>query len=365
MSILLTRTKVVLPRRPTSLLTRQRLLALLSDLLDHRLVIITAPAGYGKTSLLLDLAHQAELPFCWYALDELDRDPRRFIAHLIGSITQRFPGFGRQSAAVLQGMDSAELDLERLVAIIVNEAYEHIREHFVLVLDDYHLVGESEAINHFVNRFVQAVDENCHLVLSSRTLLTLHDLPLMVARSQVGGLGFEELAFRAEEIQALVLQNHEVRMPAAAAAELARETEGWITGLLLSAQTMWEGMADRVRLARVSGVGLYDYLAQQVLDQQPAPVRDFLLRTSLLEEYDAELCGAVLGQGADWRGLMDAVLRSNLFVLPVDEAGTWLRYHHLFRDFLQARLARERQEERAEILRRLVAVYAERCPPRL
>jgi ATP/maltotriose-dependent transcriptional regulator MalT/DNA-binding SARP family transcriptional activator len=182
----------------------------------------------------------------------------------------------------------------------------------------------------------------------------------MVSRSQVYGLGFEELAFRAEEIRALALQNYHLTMPASAAQELAEEMEGWITGLLLSAQTMWQGMVDRVRLARVSGVGLYDYLAQQVLDQQPDQVRDFLLHTALLEEFDAGLCEAVLGASEDWQSLMDTVLHRNLFVLPVEDGGTWLRYHHLFQDFLQARLAEERPDEKERILRRLAVVYAER-----
>jgi LuxR family maltose regulon positive regulatory protein len=190
-------------------------------------------------------------------------------------------------------------------------------------------------------------------------------LPLMVARSQVGGLSFEELAFRADEIQSLVLQNYHLTMPQGAAEELAKETEGWITGLLLSTQTMWQGMADRLRLARASGVGLYDYLAQQVLDQQPESVRDFLLRTSPLEEFDADLCEAVLGParypgGEDWHSLINTILRNNLFVLRIGDEGTWLRYHHLFRDFLQARLAHELPDEEKRIRRRLAAVYAER-----
>jgi ATP/maltotriose-dependent transcriptional regulator MalT/two-component SAPR family response regulator len=371
MTVPLTHTKVLLPRRRPDLLSRQRLLDLLYDLLDHKLIIIAAPAGYGKTSLLIDLAHRTELPVCWYALDALDRDPQRFIAHFIASIAHRFPRFGQRSTTLLHdlGQTSAAdlngLPLDQLATAIVNEAYEHIREHFVLVLDDYHFVDGSEEIDYFINRFVQDVDENCHLVVASRTLLTLSDLPLMVARSQVGGLSFEELAFRADEIQSLVLQNYHLTMPHGAAEELARETEGWITGLLLSTQTMWQGMADRLRLARASGVGLYDYLAQQVLDQQPAPVRDFLLRTSLLEEFDADLCEAALGParypgGEDWHSLINTILRNNLFVLRIGDEGTWLRYHHLFRDFLQARLAQDRPDEEKCMRRRLAEVYAER-----
>jgi len=358
-----TRTKILLPRRRPDLLSRRRLLDLLRKLLDHKLIIVAAPAGYGKTSLLIDLAHQTELPVCWYGLDALDRDPQRFLAHFIAAIAHRFSDFGARSAAALQNMTQTSLDIDQMVTTIINEAYEQIHEDFVLVLDDYHFVNDVEEIDHFVNRFVQEVDDNCHLIIASRTLLTLPDLPLMVARRQVSGLSFDELAFRPEEIQELVLQNHHLTMPKPVAEELARETEGWITGLLLSAQTMWEGVADRVRVARVSGVGLYEYLAQQVLDRQPAPVRDFLLRTSLLEEFDAEMCQAVLGPpqypgGETWQDLIQAISRHNLFVLPVGDEGTWFRYHQLFREFLQARLAEELPEEEARILRRLTDVYA-------
>ena len=360
MNIPVTRTKILLPRRPPHLLTRKRLLDIVYELLDYRLIIVAAPAGYGKTSLLVDLAHRVEMPVCWYALDPLDQDPQCFVAHLIGAIAQRFPEFGKKSSVALQNTTAPDLDVDRMVSTVVNEAYERIREHFVLVLDDYHIVGDCEIINRFISQFAQKVDENCHLVLSSRTLLSLPDLPLMVARSQVGGLAFGDLAFRTDEIQALMLQNYHLTMPESEAERLEQETEGWITGLLLSAQTMWQGMADRVRLGRVSGVGLYDYLVQQVLDQQPAPVRDFLLRTSPMEEFDATLCRAVLGRDQDWQHMVATLLRSNLFVLPVESGGTWLRYHHLFRDFLQARLAQEQPDEQERILRRLVAVFAER-----
>ena len=142
----ITRTKVFLPRRRPDLLSRQRLLDLLLDYLDYRLVIVAAPAGYGKTSLLVDMAHRIEMPVCWYALDALDRDSQRFILHFIASIAQAFPRFGQRSWAALQGGILSVSDLDRLASTIVNEACEHIREHFVVVLDDYHLVDDSEEI---------------------------------------------------------------------------------------------------------------------------------------------------------------------------------------------------------------------------
>jgi len=360
----ITRTKIILPRRRADLLSRQRLVDDFHELLDYRLIIITAPAGYGKTSLLVDVAHQIELPVYWYAIDPLDQDPQRFIAHFIAAIAHGCPGFGQQSAAVLESTTLETSDLDRLVRVLVNEAYEHLQEHFIFVLDDFHFINNKKIL-YFVNQFAQVVDENCHLVISSRSLLALPDLVLMVGRTQVTGLGLNDLAFQADEIQALILQNYNVSIAQTMAEELAQETEGWITGLLLSAHTMWQGMADRLRLARISGVDMYDYLAQQVLEQQSPIVQDFLLRTALLEEFDADLCLAVLGpaeypNGENWSDLMDTIVRNNLFVVPVDDKETWLRYHHLFQDFLQGQMEAERPDEKADILRRLAIVYSER-----
>ena len=361
MNTLITQTKIIVPRRRSDLLSRQRLTDLLYDILmDQKITIIAAPAGYGKTSLAVDLAHQVDLPICWYALDMLDQDLHRFISHFIASIAYRFPQFGKQSTAALHHIGQIGFDLNRFVTIIVNELYEQVREHFALVLDDFHLVDTNLEISDFINRFAQSVGENCHLLILSRKLLNLTDLPLMIARSQVSGLDYNELAFQPEEIQSLVLQKYHLTLPKREAKALAKETEGWITGLLLSTQTMWHGLSDRVRTARVSDIGLYDYLSQQVLDQQPASVREFLLYTSLLEEFDADLCEEVFGTKRDWNKLIGILLRDNLFIQPLGDGGSWVRYHHLFRDFLQAQLAREQSDTSTQILRRMATVFTRR-----
>jgi LuxR family maltose regulon positive regulatory protein len=363
MSIPIMITKVVLPSLREEILSRKRLTSLFEDLLNCKLIIVTAPAGYGKTSLLLDVAHHNELPFCWYTLDTLDKDIVRFLAHYIASITRRFPAFGEQSQAVLQAMSQGSINVDEIGIVIVNEIYQTIREHFVIVLDDYQMVDESQTINHFINRFIQSVDQNCHVVITSRSVIPLPELPLMVGRSLVGGLGLPELAFQPDEIQALMLKNYQQVIPEAIAVELAQRTEGWITGLLLSAQTMWQGMVNQLRLARVSGVDLSDYLMQEVLNQQPEVLRDFLLRTSFLDEFNADLCAMLFDEpppGHTWRSIVDNVLRHNLFVLPVGESGSWLHYHRLFSDFLQAQFMKEHPCEVDGLLQRLIDVFAER-----
>lgn len=345
-----THTKLIIPRRRDEILTRQRLLVILNDLLDLKLIIVAAPAGYGKTSLLIDFAVHTEWPIGWLSLDELDQDLFRFITHFIGAIQVRYPGFGNNSISVLNNTPQDKLDLPGLVTTIVNDIYANVPEHFIIVLDDYHLVEESEMVNQFVNRFLQDVDENCHLIVSSRRLLSLADMPLLVARNQVGGISFEEISFSAEEIQELLLKNYHLTINDQTAMEITEQTEGWITGLLLSTHLLRDEIGERIRIARVSGVGLYEYMAQQVYDTQPQEIKDFLLRTSIFEEFSAKQCERVIGGAlkikAKWGQLMDQLMTRNLFVLPVGEGlDFWLRFHHLFRDFLRSRMETERPEE--------------------
>ena len=360
-NIPISHTKVVLPKRRDEILTRPRLLELLFDFLDKKLILVSAPAGYGKTSLLIDLGHHSDLPFCWLALDSLDRDPQRFVTYFIEAIVERFPGFGNQTKAALDTLTSIDEGIEPLVATLVNEIYSYIPQHFVLVLDDYHLISDVPAIQNFISRFLQLVDENCHLIISSRALTQMPDLPLMIARDLVGGLDLVELAFRVDEIQALFAQNYNMHLPEDKAQELVEETEGWITGLQLSSLGITQGMADRLRVARAAGVGLFDYLGQQVLDQQPEEIRFFLLRSSLLEEFNAALCEKVLGElypeRKKWGHWIDLVIRRNLFALPIELESGWVRFHHLFRDFLQDRLYKEHPEEIPPILQKIAQAY--------
>ncbi len=353
------RTKVILPRRREDLLARPRLLHLLNTFLDKKLILITAPAGYGKTSLLVDAAHHSELPVCWLALDELDRDPQRFVTYFIAALAERFPSFGAQSSAALNAPVSLEENLEALIVTLTNEIYDKIREHFILVLDDYHLVEDAAAIRNFLGRFVKLSDENCHLVLSSRRLTHLPDLPRMIANEQVEGLDFSELAFRPEEIQALLAQNYHMDVSEESARELAEKSEGWITGLQLAGFS--GGITDHMRVARASGVDLHKYFDEQVLAPQPPVIHMVLLYTSLFEEFDADLCRSVLGdlfpEPLDWPSLVNVILANNLFVLPVGSDGRWLRYHHLFREFLRARLQAEQPEQIQSIQINLVNAY--------
>lgn len=356
-SIPISKTKIIPPSRRPQLLLRKRLLELMYEALDKKLTLISAPAGYGKTSLLIELAHDEgnEWKICWLALDELDREPQRFAAYFIASLNQQFPAFGNQSNDVLDNMKSFDQDMERLLVTIINELLEHTAGLFVVILDDFHLVEDVPSIRSFINRFLQLMPENCHVVISSRRLSEFPELTLLIARGQASGLDFSDLAFQAEEIQELIAQNDGKHISDEEAKRLAEETEGWITGLQFS----------NIKLPSSGDqTNLFHYFKQQALDKQTPHIQEFILRTSLFEEFDASLCEAALqplyAEKQDWQALIKTVASNNVFTLPIGENGNWLRYHHLFRDFIRERFKAERPNEVKPLLANLQRAYEAR-----
>jgi LuxR family maltose regulon positive regulatory protein len=358
------KTKVILPRRRPELLARPRLLDILYERLDRRLIIVSAPAGYGKTSLLIDLAHHSEIAFCWLALDPLDSDPQRFLSYLIAAIAERFEQFGGRSRSVLQGLTNFEEGMEPLLVTLVNEIHDQIPQHFVLVLDDYQFLDQAPSIRSFMNRFIQLMDESCHLVLASRTLPDIPDIALLVARDEVGGVDFSDLAFRPDEIRGLFLQNRQTELSDDEAQHLTEATEGWIAAIQFADLDQVRGGRNPFTSVHGTGISVFHYLGQQVVDQQEEELQLFLFRSSILEEFDARLCEEVLApfysEAPDWGQMLDAIRQKNLYALPVGPEGQWLRYHHLFRDYLQQRYREEYPDEIGPLLRSLASVREQR-----
>ena len=355
----LIRTKIQVPRRRPDLLSRPRLVNFLHAHLDRKLILISAPAGYGKTSLLTDFAHDTDLPVCWYTLDPFDYDLRIFLEYFIDALARRFSAFGARSRTLLQGLTDLDHNLHQVVATLVQEVYDAIPEYFVLVLDDHHAVEGQEQINEFLDLFVNYMDENCHVILASRTLPALPNLSLLVARGQASGLSIDELRFTPNEIQALAKQNYHIELEPEQASQMAERTGGWITGLLLTAVRRWQRTQEdekQIPSGRIN-IGLYDYLTRQVLAQQPPPLYDFLLASSVLEELDPELCAEVLG--VDQPGvLLEQIRVRNLFIIEFEQDDERLRYHDLFREFLQATLRRKNPERFRTLAYRAAEAYA-------
>jgi LuxR family maltose regulon positive regulatory protein len=351
-------TKISIPRRRSETLSRRRLLDLLNGFLDIRLTIIAAPAGYGKTALLVDFAHQSQYPVCWHSIDPLDQNIIRFLTHFISAIQKRFPTFGADSISAIIDVNDESINVDAACTAIVNDLFEHVLEHFVLILDDYHLLGSNPKTEQFISRFINTVDENCHLFIASRALLTIPDMPLLVAQSQVGGLSYEELVFTGDEIRALFEQNYHLDLTPEAINDLRAQTEGWITGLVLATQMFGQEATPQSRIKRVTGISLYDYLSEQVFMRQPDQIRTFLLLTSLFDEIDLGMCQEVLTgcmgkTDPNWDDLLGHTLRNNLFALPVGETSLSIRYHHLFRLFLRQRMLEEYPQLSRTVMQRL------------
>ena len=340
-------TKILVPGRRPELLKRQRLLDFLHNSIDRKLILISAPAGYGKTSLLVDFATETNLPICWYTLDSFDSDLRIFLEYLVVSIRQRFPRFGENIQQALRNTDG-EPDLLTFTGLFVNAIYNEIPEYFVIVLDDYHNVDESESVNAFLDMLLNYLPENCHIILAGRTIPVKLTLTALTARQEVAGIGASDLRFTPEEIKLLLSRNYNIILTDVQAQELAKIYEGWITGIILSIARIKKGSFDDLLRAGRDKEQIFDYLAEEVFAFQPPILRRFLLDSSVLTEMSASLCNELLDTNLSEKTLR-LLDKRNLFIVQVGDEERWYRYHNLFREFLQRKLAQETPDRFREL----------------
>ncbi len=351
-------TKTLVPFRPAGLIRRERLLDFLHEHIDRKLIFIAAPPGYGKTALLVDFAHDADLTVCWYTLDATDRDLRSFVEGLLASLRRRYPGFGQETQGVLEASTSLGGDILSIVGTLVNEMVAAIPEWFVLILDDFHYVEDAPEVTEFLSTLLAYQPEHCHLIIASRTVPgTLPFIPL-AARGEVEGLGPADLRFTPDEIRRVLEQDPTLRISAQEVERLIAESEGWIAGILLARHAL-RGGGDLWARAHASGRPLYEYLASEVLENQEPAMQTFLLASSTLEEMTPFLCEEVLGLEAAEEKIRQ-LERRNLFVERIGEKEGHFRYHALFREFLQARL-REKDPRAFRDLHRRAAGWFERA----
>jgi LuxR family maltose regulon positive regulatory protein len=355
-------TKLYLPRPQQGFVPRPRLVDRLEEALARGLVLVCAPAGFGKTVLLADWARVGRRPVAWLSLDAGDNDPARFWRHVVAALDRARPGLAERLLP-LRG-PPAPASFEGLVTALINQlAGQPGDGEALLVLDDYHLV-DAQPVHASVGFLVEHRPPGLHLVLASRADPPLA-LPSLRAHGQLAELRAGDLRFTAEEAAALLREavGPELPLPDESVAALAARTEGWVAGLQLAGLSL-RGQADVGGfVASFSGSHRYvlDFLAEEVLDRQPAEVRSFLLETSVLERLSGELCDAVTGRG-DGQAMLELVERANLFLVPLDGVRGWWRYHHLFADLLRVRLRQQRPERLAE-LHRAAAAWSEAHGP--
>ena len=348
-------TKLYLPWPQPGFVPRSRLVQELSEGLARGRGLVCAPAGFGKTSLLADWARSDGRPVAWLGLDAGDNDPVRFWRYVIAALDRAQPGIAELLGPLLG--PPAPHSFEGLVTALINElAVQPGQDGVLLILDDYHLI-DSGPVHESVAFLLENLPPGLHLVVSSRADPPL-PLARLRARGQLAELRAAELRFTAGEGAAL-LGVAGPGLPEAAVAALTARTEGWAAGLQLAALSL-RGQADPAGfVAAFSGSHRYvlDYLADEVLDGQPGPVRAFLLETSMLERLSGELCDAVTGRAGS-QALLQDIERAGLFLVPLDEVRGWWRYHHLFADLLRARLEQE-QPGRVQELHRAAAAWSD------
>jgi len=279
-------TKTLTPSRPADLVRRERLLDFLHEHIDRKLIFIAAPAGYGKTTLLVDFAHETDLTVCWYSLDATDRDLRTFIEGLLASLRRRYPGFGKETQSVLEASVSLGEDVLSIAGTLINEMVAAIPEWFVLILDDFHHVEDAFEVTRFLSTLLTYQPEHCHLIIASRTVPGTLPFISLAARGEVEGLGPADLRFTPEEIRRLFDQDPSLRLSPEEVERLTIESEGWIAGILLARHAL-NRRGDLWARARASGCPLYEYLASEVLEGQEPPIQAFLLASSTLEEMNS------------------------------------------------------------------------------
>ena len=342
--------KITPPRLRPGVVSRRRLLDAIHQDIDRKLFMVVAPAGYGKTALLADFAADAAFPVCWYTLDSEARDLRVFLSHVVAALRVRFPTFGAQTTTLLEHAQDVQRELPTLIATLVNEIHADVGELFALVLDDFQTVDESRIISQAMDELLRYLPDNCRLLLASRTIPRI-TFSTLTARLQVAGLGVGELRFTGDEIQTLLKERHRVLLMPDQAEKLAHESEGWITGILLGTHSLWRGLLDTlIRAKSPSGGLVYDFLAIEVLDQQPEDLRDFLFLSSVGPRTGPTQLEALVGSGP-WEALFDRAMTEGLFLDRLEGEEPWYRYHHMFREFLQQRFA-DRDRPRYEALHR-------------
>jgi LuxR family transcriptional regulator, maltose regulon positive regulatory protein len=352
------RTKIRTPRRHPDLVRRQRLLDFIHGAIQHKLLLVAAGAGYGKTSLLIDYAYDTDLPVCWFSLDAHDAQVAIFVEYLVAAIRERFPQFGGPVLQALAAHEGDEFDVEPLVRLLIREIEEQIHEYFVLILDDYHNILDSEGVNALLDGLLLYLPEQCHIILATRGIPRRLTLSRLAAQRQVVGQSAHELAFTHEEIRVLLATLGLGDLDEASVERLAERSEGWVTGIILAAQTDPGATRELVRLSGASG-GVFDYMAEEVLSRQRQAVQDFALRSAVCAEMSPPLCDALLGIETSAQ-LLRELSEQNLFTATLDHEGNWYQYHQLFREFLLARLERETPQEYRQLRLRLAELMAGR-----
>jgi LuxR family maltose regulon positive regulatory protein len=341
------------------------LLDRLDEGLHRKLTLVSAPAGFGKTTLCSEWLARCGRPIAWLSLDEGDNDPVRFLAYLVATLQtisaglSSAAGMGEEVFGALQAPQS--LPMELLLTPLLNQLAT-VPEHFILAFDDYHVI-EAGPVDQALAFLLEHLPPQMHVLMGTRED---PDIPLarLRAAGQLVELRAADLRFTPDESAEFLNQVMNLDLSARDIAALDTRTEGWITGLQLAALSM-QGRSDVASFVEAftgSHRFVLDYLAEEVLQRQPKHTLDFLLQTAILDRLSGPLCDAVTARN-DGKAMLEALERGNLFIVPLDDQRQWYRYHHLFADVLQSRLRDEHPEQVSRLHQRASLWYEQDDQP--
>jgi LuxR family transcriptional regulator, maltose regulon positive regulatory protein len=325
-------TKLHPPQVRANIVHRKRLFDKI-DTTPTKLVLVAAPAGFGKSTVVLDWLRTNRSTFAWLSLDESDNDPRLFYQYFLSALHTIRPTFGEKLIPVLKG--STVPSAETIMTHLVNElnAYQSAIK---LVLDDYYFIEERE-IHSALNFFLDHLPPNVQLIISTRVdpMLPLYR---MRAKGELIEIRERDLRFTPDEAHDFFGTLH-IHLSLEDSGQLTARTEGWIAGLQLAAVSIQDVRNVKNFIDSFTGTNRYilDYLLEEVLNHQSKEVQSFLLQTSILKRFNADICNTITG-GMNAQLILDFLERSNLFLIALDENREWFRYHHLFSELLQYRL---------------------------
>jgi LuxR family maltose regulon positive regulatory protein len=368
-------TKLHRPPVPPKRVQRPHLIQRLNEGLefDRQITLVSAPAGFGKTTCISEWVNTLDCPVTWLSLDPADDDPGRFFIYLVAALQKVDPNLGQEIAGVLR---SGRLSPGEIISTaLVNDVLE-LEGRFLLVLDDFQVI-QDRFILQVMQRLVTNLPQPLHLVL-----LTREDPPLPLARlranNQLTEIRAGDLRFTGRDAERFLNEVMDLSLSPVDVAVLDDKTEGWIAGLQLAAIALRSSKAPRssrtpqsslsVRgragpssfIATLSGSHRFilSYLTEQVLSRQPEEIQDFLLQTAILDRLNGDLCNAVT-ERSDGHALLERLLNANLFLIPLDDEGQWYRYHHLFADLIRDLQNVRYKDKTAQLHQRASRWYAQ------
>ena len=335
----LLKTKLYLPQLRPGAVSRPRLRGRLNQALSHPLTLISAPAGFGKTTLLSEWVGNCGVPFGWLTLDESDNDLIRFATYLLAAMQWSDSGIGQGISSLLGGPDAP--DLEVLLTALINDLVDRTGQ-VLLVLDDYHTI-QNPAVHAAMAFLLNHQPAALHLVIITRQDPPL-PLPRLRARGQVVDIRADDLRFSVEETARFLEANLETPLDPGAISALQARTEGWAAGLQLAALSLQNSADPAGYIERFHGSqpDVFDFFLDEVMAKQPQEIQDFLRQTAVLDRMNASLCDRLTGR-QDSRQILHGLEHANLFLAPLDGEREWYRYYQLFADFLKAGLASEQR----------------------